>query len=104
MQRVEDSTLWRLLDNSIWSAIGLIVALFVLAWLVRRIRMWFRDDTDPTADDHLLLTQISELRREGDLSEDEYRSIKGRLVAKLSQTTEESDGSDETSASPTDPS
>ncbi len=104
MQRVEDSTLWRLLDGSIWSVIGLIVAIVLLVWLVMSVRSWFRDDTDPAADDHELLSQISDLRLQGDLTDDEYRSIKGRLVDKLSQTKEESDGSDETSTSRTAPS
>jgi hypothetical protein len=30
-----------------------------------------------------LLTQLGEMRREGDITDDEYRSIKGRLIDQL---------------------
>ena len=83
MNRIQDTLLWKLLDASALQWIGLFVALVVLVGLVVRIRAWFREETDSAADDHELLTSISEMHREGDLTEDEYRSIKGRLVRKL---------------------
>lgn len=85
MDRIENSLLWRLLHASLWEWIGLIVALVVLVWLVVRIRTLVREDEDATADDQGLLTQINELRREGDLSEAEYRSIKRRLLDRLGE-------------------
>ena len=83
MDNIEQSVLWKLLDASIWQWIGLLVALMVLMGLIVRIRSLFREDEDSTAVDHQLLSQITDLHREGDLTADEYRSIKGRLVQKL---------------------
>lgn len=85
MDSIEQSVLWKLLDASIWQWIGLLVALMVLVGLVVRIRTLFREDEDSTAVDHELLSQITDLHREGDLTADEYRSIKGRLVQKLDE-------------------
>jgi hypothetical protein len=50
------------------------------AWLVFRIRARFRDREDPAATRHRMLTQMGELHRQGELSAEEYRSIKGRLI------------------------
>ena len=63
----------------------LLVALLIAVgvWMLVRVRARFRDNEDPTAADHQMLMQISNLRRQGDLSEEEYRSIKGRLVERL---------------------
>lgn len=85
MENIDQTFLWKLLNASIWQIIGLLVALVVLVGLIIRIRSLFREDEDSTADDHLLLTQISDLHREGDLTEEEYRSIKGRLVQRLDE-------------------
>lgn len=48
-----------------------------------RIRSRYRDNEDPAAAEQQMLAQIRDLHRQGDLSEDEYRSIKGRLVKRL---------------------
>ena len=82
-----DGVLWKLLEGSPeeWAkfAVGLIVIGF-LFWLVVRMSGQLRGDATPSASDQFLLTQFRELRQEGDLSEEEYRSIKGRLVDRLS--------------------
>ncbi len=49
-------------------------------WLLFRIRARFRGHEDPAEDDHRLLMQIGEMHREGGLSEEEFRSIKSRLI------------------------
>ncbi|MCA9027885.1 MAG: hypothetical protein KDA86_21935 [Planctomycetaceae bacterium] len=85
MEKIDQTFLWKLLDASVWHVIGLLVALVVLVGLIIRVRTLFREDEDSTADDHRLLTQITDLHREGDLTEEEYRSIKGRLVQKLDE-------------------
>lgn len=85
MDNIEQSILWQIMDASIWQWIGLLVALMVLVGLIIRVRTLFREDEDSTAVDHQLLSQITDLHREGDLTADEYRSIKGRLIQKLDE-------------------
>jgi hypothetical protein len=65
----------------------LALVLFAAAWVVLRLRTRYRGGDDPAADAHAMLTQIGELRRQGGLSEEEYRSIKGRLTRRLEPPT-----------------
>jgi hypothetical protein len=65
-----------------------VTAVFLLclgtaAWLIFRIRARFRDREDSAEDAQQMLLQLGELRREGGLSQEEYRSIKGRLTQRL---------------------
>ena len=64
---------------------SLLLALSVAAWIISRIRLRYRDNDGREEGDQQLLLQISDLRREGDLTDEEYRSIKGRLVQKLDE-------------------
>lgn len=66
-------------------AIGL-VGLGLAIWCFMRLVTWMRDDDDPAVSEQQMLTQIGELHREGDLDENEYRSIKERLVDRLKET------------------
>jgi len=72
-----------LLKHSIPLTIGVMIALVCLIWIISRIRTWFGEDEDRAGDNHELLSHIRELHTEGDLSEEEFRSIKGRLIQKL---------------------
>jgi hypothetical protein len=63
--------------------IGLVLVIGVGAWVVSWIRSRLADDEGSQAVDHRLLTQIADLKEQGDLSEEEYRSIKGRLVNRI---------------------
>ena len=65
---------------SVWTWIGLIVAILVLAWIVVRVRAWYRDDEDHAENAQRLLSEIQEMYDEGELSQEEFRSIKGRLT------------------------
>jgi len=81
--------LWKLLEGSPteWLQFGCALAgIIVLVWLIVRIRLWFREDEGPAADAHEMLLQFRDLHRRGDLSEEEFRSIKSRLLG----TTDES--------------
>lgn len=81
--------LLQLLEGNWWPvAIGL-CCLIVLIWLVVRLIARVNEDTDPAAADREMLMAITELHREGDLSQDEFRSIKGQLVRRLRPSAEE---------------
>ena len=67
---------------------GLFLAAFaglaVGLWAFARFIAWMRDGEDNAAAEQMMLTQYTEMHRDGDLSEEEYRSIKGRLLERLS--------------------
>ncbi|MCA9018498.1 MAG: hypothetical protein KDA74_00005 [Planctomycetaceae bacterium] len=54
--------------------------------IILRVRTRFRDDSDPAASDRVMLSQLGDLHREGDLTEEEYRSIKGLLIGRLDES------------------
>lgn len=58
--------------------------LVVLIWAILRLVARVNEDVDPADADQEMLSLLNELRREGDLSEDEFRSIKGQIVGRLS--------------------
>jgi len=60
--------------------IGLIVAIVVLAVVVKKIRALFWDDEDPAGDVQLLVEGAEEMRRAGALTEAEFRSIQSRAA------------------------
>ena len=59
----------------------LVVAFAILGsiWAVARYRASLRGDADPAAAESLLVRQVRELRDRGEVSENEYRSLKSRL-------------------------
>lgn len=74
--------LQKILDDSVLSLIGLVVAFFLLAAVIHWIRSWFRDGADPTDAKGEILSRMDELRREGDLTDEEFRSIKGQITGR----------------------
>ena len=77
----------RLLQASILELLGVLVGVLVSIcvgiWLIVRIRARYQDREDPAAVDHEMLIEMGELYRQGDLSDEEFRSIKGRLVERI---------------------
>lgn len=72
--------------------IGIVFAcVVVLIIAVLRITKWIRDGDDPAETERLMLTQIADLHRQGELSGEEFRSIKGQLVGRLKNEFEEAD-------------
>lgn len=70
-----------------WQWAIMLVVGCVAVWSMFRLRAWFRED-DGRADGNLeMLTQFRDLHRQGDLSEDEYRLIKSRLVRQQASPT-----------------
>ncbi|MEZ6062030.1 MAG: hypothetical protein R3C19_16945 [Planctomycetaceae bacterium] len=67
-----------------WWGFGVVLVLLVLfVWVVVRLVSRETDDIDPAEADRQMLTAINELHRRGDLSPEEFRSIKGQLVERL---------------------
>ena len=77
-------------DN--WWFLGVVLLLLVcLIWVIARLTTTVTDDIDPAEIDRQMLTAVNELHSQGELSEEEYRSIKGRLVTRLSNKPPPSD-------------
>ena len=57
-----------------------VVAIGVLVVIALKLRARYREDSDDAVSRDDLLLQFRDLHRQGGLSEDEYRSIKGKLV------------------------
>ncbi len=76
---------WKLLQPMIgwWQVLAAGACLVVLVWGIFRLVSRANEDVDPAEADREMLEAINELRREGDLSESEFRTIKGQLVARL---------------------
>lgn len=79
MLPIAEANLRDVLRHSAGTWVGLIFAIVVLAWIVARVRAWFRNDEDPAENANQMLSEIREMYEEGKLSEEEFRSIKGRL-------------------------
>lgn len=62
--------------------IGVVFALVILGWVILKLREWFNEDDGPAADPEMMLMQFREMQGEGDLSDEEYRLIKRKLVGK----------------------
>ncbi len=84
------------IDN--WWFCGVVlVVLMIVIWVVARLITAATEDIDPAEMDRQMLTSVTELKSRGELSTEEYRSIKGRLVERLSDdkaTTGSKDSSD----------
>lgn len=63
--------------------VGLVLVVGIGLWIVTRLRSRLADDEGSATGDHRLLSQIADLKEQGDLTEEEYRSIKGRLVERI---------------------
>lgn len=70
------------LDSLPW-VFGAVVAMGVMAWMIVTIRAWFGDDADRMGCEQDLLTQLRDVHGEGQLSDEEFRSIKGRIIKNL---------------------
>lgn len=66
-----------------WQFLFAALCLMVLIWSIVRFVSRVHEDVDPAETDQDMLNTISELRREGDLTEDEYRSIKSQLMGRM---------------------
>lgn len=70
--------------DSWWFFAVVLVLLMVFIWAIARLTTRTTDDIDPAEIDRQMLSAVSELRSQGELSPEEFRSIKSRLVERLS--------------------
>lgn len=68
-----------MMESMTGAAIGIVVAILVLALGIHCLRSWYRGSDDPADNSDQILEQMRELHFEGDLSEEEFRSIKSQL-------------------------
>jgi hypothetical protein len=65
-----------------------VAAIGVLAVAIYLIRSWLRDNDGPAASEHELLAEYREMHRRGELSDEEFRIIKGRMAPRIKGTSE----------------
>lgn len=82
---------WQFFQAAALPWLGLAVLILVAVWAAVRIRSWYRDHDDGAEAAHRMLTQFGDLHRQGALSDEEYRSIKGRLVERIDDGTRRQD-------------
>jgi len=85
-----------LFEGSILEWILAVITVSFLIWMILRIVGHFRENEDRHVDTSELLLQFSEMRREGDLTDDEFRSIKKRLVDPTDKVLEKEEDTDQT--------
>lgn len=68
---------------SVGAGIGLLA--LVIYW----IRIWLHENDDSAGSAHELLTEYSEMKRRGELTDEEYRIIKSRMAPLIGRTTSE---------------
>ena len=77
---------WKMLhlpDVSWLELLGAAACLVVVIWAILRFVSRVNEDVDPAEADKQMLQALIDLRREGQVSEDEFRSIKGQIVGRL---------------------
>ena len=89
-----------LLNKLFWPVAGVLVALAVLAWLLLRLNAWFRDQRDGPTSAHEMLSHYRDMRKRGEISEEEYRSIRRHLAGELAPPVNEGPRSQPETAEP----
>ena len=71
------------LNQALLPLITTVAAIGVLAVVIYLIRSWLRENDGPAASDHELLGEYREMNRRGELSDEEFRIIKGRMASRI---------------------
>lgn len=71
------------LSRTLVPLIAVAILIAVLAVAVYLIRSWLRDNDGPDASVHELLAEYRELNLRGELSDEEFRIIKGRMASRI---------------------
>lgn len=98
-----DSLLWRAVEASWLEWVALFAITAGLLWLASWVKGRFQENDDHEALSHQMLTQFGELYRQGDLSKEEFRLIKSRLVERFDKTTVGLPARDASEGSPAGP-
>lgn len=88
--------------DSWWFFTVVLVLLVLFIWAVTRLTTARTEDIDPAEIDRQMLTAVSELRSRGELTNEEFRSIKGRLVERLTTDPPTDDSKKSEDGGPTD--
>jgi hypothetical protein len=67
----------------IWPIATTVLLLLLMAWLVWKLRSWWREDANDAETDHQILARYREMNLRGELSDEEYRSIKSQMAMRL---------------------
>lgn len=74
---------WEVLKRAALTNGVAVLLVALLVWSAFKLRSWYREDTGPADDRHELLVLFKDIQRQGDLTDEEYRSIKGRLAGEV---------------------
>lgn len=62
------------------SLLGVLFAFIILSWIAVKLRSLYQEDEGPTGETGDFLGQLNESLSEGEVSQEEYRSIQRRLL------------------------
>ena len=65
-----------------------VTAIAVLAIAIFLIRSWLRENDGPAASDCELLADYREMHRRGELSDEEFRIIKGQMAPRIGRSSD----------------
>lgn len=82
MSLADAVSIQKLLNSTTFYWVGLAVALVIMAVVIHALRNWYRDRDDPADADDKMVRELEELKRRGDLSDEEFRSIKGQVSSR----------------------
>ncbi|MBS0261965.1 MAG: hypothetical protein JSS02_08405 [Planctomycetes bacterium] len=83
--RFHASDVWH---QAIYPLLGVSALILVLAVAVYLIRSWMRENDGPDDSAHDLLTEYREMHSRGELTDEEYRIIKGRMASRIGGNSE----------------
>jgi hypothetical protein len=76
------------LSKALIPILATVAAIGVLTVAIYLIRSWLRENDGPAASTHELLAEYREMHRQGELSDEEFRIIKGRMAPRIKGTSD----------------
>lgn len=76
------------LSKALIPLVTTVTAIGVMVFAVYLIRSWLRENDGPAASEHELLSEYREMHRRGELSDEEFRIIKGRMAPRIKGTSD----------------
>ncbi len=78
----------QVLQQALWPVLATVAAIAVLAVVIYLLRSWLRDNAGGAASSHDLLGEYRELNLQGELSDEEFRIINGRMASRIGRTSD----------------